>query len=190
MGNNSFKNAMLQNHAKAKYKIKIVFKYILILVVLPYLCALMIPLLAALLLLAGLHETIQSAYMVIALMKTISVIACAASGFIMALLISLLAKNKEIIMSMVGALIVAIIYLCTYFSLYMTMNSNDILEGTWKYLLLEIGIDGITLFISALIGAWLVVKKRRAKTQTDNDQQNDPQNKPQPLPIPENTINL
>lgn len=166
---------MLQNHAKAKCKIKIVFKYILILVVLPYLCTLMIPLFTALLLLTGLHEISQSAYVLLVLLHIVDAIACAASGFITALLISALAKNKEIIMTLLGVLIVAIIYLGYIINLYMIMYSNDMLGGPWKYTLLQIGINGISLLASALIGAWLVVKKRRVKTQTANDQQNDPQ---------------
>jgi membrane protein implicated in regulation of membrane protease activity len=117
-------------------------------------------------------------------------IACAASGFIMALLISALAKNKEIIMTLLGVLIVAIIYLGYNFNLYMIMYYKSMSEVFWKYTLIQIGINGISLFTSALIGAWLVAKKRRARTQTDNDQQNDPQDKPQPQPIPDNNINL
>ena len=152
---------MLQNHAKAKCKIKIMFKYILILVVLPYLCTLMIPLFTALLLLTGLSKINQPVYVLLVLLHIVDAIACAASGFIIALLISALAKNKEIIMTLLGVLIVALIYLGCYFNLHMSMYSNGMLEGPWKYTLLDIGINGTSLFTSAFIGAWLVVKKKR-----------------------------
>ena len=161
---------MLQNHVKAKCKIKIVFKYILILVVLPCLCTLMIPLFTALLPLTGLHKISQFAYLLLVLLYKFDVIACAASGFIIALLISALAKNKEIIMTLLGVLIVAIIYLGYNFYLHMSMYSNGMPEGLWKFTLLQMGISGISLLASALIGAWLVVKKKKKKTQTDNDQ--------------------
>jgi Na+-driven multidrug efflux pump len=179
---------MLENHEKAKRYIKIVFKYFLILAVLPYLCALMIPLFLLLLLplLTDLYKTTQSAYTLFALSQTFDAIAIAVPSFIMALLISALAKNKEILMAMLGALIVAIIFLVYTIPIYVIMD----IEGSWKYALLHIGVNGTSLFISALIGAWLVVKKRRAKTQTDNDQQNDPQDQSQPNSIPDNNIQL
>ena len=181
---------MLQNHAKAKCYIKLVFKYILILVVLPYLCALMIPLFLALLLPTGLFEINLSAYVLRVLLHIIDAIAFAVPSFIMALLISALAKNKEILMAMLGALIVAIIFLVYAIPISMVMYYSGTLGGSWKYTLLHIGVNGTSLFTSALIGAWLVVKKRRAKTQTDNDQQNDPQNISQTQSFPDNNINL
>ena len=142
-------------------RIKIVLKYILALVFPPALCVLMIPLFTALLFRIGLLDIFYPKY--VPLVFTLGgVIACAISGFIMSLLISSLSRNREIMMTLFGVLIVAIIYIIIGVDFFGSMDFNIIAaEVFWKHLLMQMALRGIFLLGFALLGAWLIVRKRR-----------------------------
>ncbi len=149
-------------------RIKIVLKYILALVIPPVFCAyIMIPLFTALLFRIGLLDIFYPKY--VPLVFTLGgVIACAISGFIMSLLISSLSRNREITMTLFGVLIVAIIYIITYVDLFGSMDSNIITAEVFgKYLLRQMALHGIFLLGFALLGAWLIVRKRRLRVQNE-----------------------
>jgi hypothetical protein len=69
-------------------------------------------------------------------------------------------------MTLFGVLIVAIIYIITFVDLISSTDFfNSIPEGSWKYLLIPMALNGIFLLGFALIGAWLIVRKRRLRVQ-------------------------
>ena len=142
-------------------RIKIVLKYIIALAIPPVLCALMIPLFLALLFAPGLLDVCPPKYVILT-SYVLSAIACGASGFIMSLLISSLSRNREIMMTLFGVLIVAIIYIITCVDLLGSMDFNIIAaEVFWKHMLMRMALHGIFLLGFALLGAWLIVRKRR-----------------------------
>ncbi len=149
-------------------RIKTVLKYIIALAIPPVLCAyIMIPLFLVLLITTGLLDICPPKYVILA-SYVLCAIACGASGFIMSLLISSLSRNREIMMTLFGVLIVAIIYIITFVDLFSSTDfSNNIPEGSWKYLLIPMALSGILLLGFALTGAWLIVRKRRLRVPKD-----------------------
>ncbi len=141
-------------------------KYIIALAIPPVLCAyIMIPLFSVLLITTGLLDICPPKYVILT-SYVLPAIACGASGFIMSLLISSLSRNREIMMTLFGVLIVAIIYIITFVDLISSTDFfNSIPEGSWKYLLIPMALNGIFLLGFALIGAWLIVRKRRLRVQ-------------------------
>jgi len=156
----------MRNTKMSNARIKIVLKYIIALAIPPVLCAfIMIPLFTVLLIATGLLNVCPPKY-VILLSYVLDAIAVSASGFIMSLLISSLSRNREIMMTLFGVLIVAIIYIITFVDLISSTDFfNNIPEGSWKYLLIPMALHAIFLLGFALLGAWLIVRKRRLRVQ-------------------------
>ena len=88
------------------------------------------------------------------------------SGFIMAMIISSLSKNREIPATLFGSLIVVIFYVFLYFY-FNPYNMAKI----WKYTLIDIVLSVAFLFAFAFLGAWLIARRRHLKVQSK------PQNK-------------
>ena len=97
------------------------------------------------------------------LLSTIAdVVAFVLSGFLMGLLIAYFSKNREMSATSLGALIVIIFYsFCVYHSylFYAEYSGNRVgFFGTRIFLGQIFG--GVFLFASALLAAWLIVRKR------------------------------
>ena len=144
-----------------KIKIKTVLKYIVALSIPPALCTLMIPLFAALLCAPNLLEIYPEKYLLF-ILNAIDAIAVGLSGFIMSLLISYLAKNREIMMTLFGVLIVVVRYAVVFADLFSSMNSYK-LEVSWRSMLPCGTVNVIVLLGCALIGAWAIRRKRRLR---------------------------
>jgi MFS family permease len=138
-----------------------VLKYIIALTIPPVLCAfIIIPLFSALLIAAGLLIACPPKYTIL-LSYVLEAMAWGVSGFIMSLLISSLSRNREIMMTLFGVLIAAIVFAVAYVYFGSFIDSNKIPEGFWMYSLRHNAVNGIFLLCFALLGAWLIVRKRR-----------------------------
>jgi len=148
-------------------KIKIVLKYILALTIPPALCAFMIPLFAALLYGTGLLERCPAKY-VLFVSDAVDAIVVGTSGFIMSLLISWLARKREIMTTLFGVLIVIVVYVVVYIDLSNSIwSSYKFPEGFWRYALPREAVNGIFLLGFAMSGAWDIRRRRRLRAQKE-----------------------
>lgn len=149
-----------------KEGIKVALKYILALSIPPALCAfIMIPLFSAILYATGLLE-ICPARFVPFVSDAVDAIAVGASGFIMSLLISFVARKREVMTTLFGVLIVMVVYVVAYVDVSKSFsNSYKIPEGFWMYELPRLAVNAIFLLGFAMGGAWVIGRKRRLRAQ-------------------------
>lgn len=153
-----------------KGKIKIVFRYVLALTIPAVLCAyIMIPSFTALLLATGLLEICPDKFVPL-VSDAVEAVAVGISGFIMSLLISWLARDREIMTTLAGALMVIAFYAVFDVVYFESMSrSHDIPEGFWRYMLPRLIVNAIVLLGCALIGAWLIGRRRRLREEGSNE---------------------
>lgn len=126
-----------------------------------FLCAyIMIPLFSALFLSS--LSLIHLKYVMFAF-SALEAAACGLSGFIMAVIISFFSKNRELLTTLVGCLMVVIFY-AFYYVCFIPYN---IITKIWIYTLIDMVVFAVSLFGFAVLGAWLIARKRRLKIQKE-----------------------
>jgi len=140
-------------------------KRIFSLIIVPVLCVyILIPLLSALLL--GGTFLVPKEYVLLAF-SILGAMAFAVSGLLMSLIVSYFSINKEIKTTLFGVLIVVTILTVNsvyYFSIFPAppeVNRTRCLLG----ITLDLVVDVVFLLGFAIMGAWLIARKRLSKTQ-------------------------
>jgi len=124
------------------------------------LCIYMIPFFLALFLLS--LSLIPPKYIMFA-SSALGAAAVGPSGLIMAMIISSLSKNREIIATLFGCLMVVIFYAIYYVYLI----PYNIITKIWTYTLIDMVVFAVSLFGFAVSGAWLIARKRRLRIQKE-----------------------
>ena len=143
-----------------KIKTKIRAKRIFSLIVGSVLCVyILIPLFSALFL--GCLPLVPIEYVLLA-SSILVAMAVAASGFLMSLIISYFSINREIRTTLYGVLI-ATILLVVYAFVYCPVPPQINRTHLLLKITLEIAVDVVFLLGFAIMGAWLVARKRHSK---------------------------
>ena len=66
-------------------------------------------------------------------------------------------------MTLFGVLIVVVYSAVVFVNLFSSMNSYKLFEFSWMYLLLHETVNVIVLLGCALVGAWIIRRKRRLR---------------------------
>ena len=147
-----------------KIKTKVRAKRIFSLIAGPVLCVyILIPLFSALFLRC--LPLVPKEYVLLAF-SILGAMAFAASGFLMSLIISYFSINREIRTTLYGVLI-AVILLVVYAFVYCPVPPQINRTHWLLKITLDIAVGVVFLFALAIMGAWLIARRRRLKVQKE-----------------------